>query len=81
MKDDSISTTISQDTELEMFHARYHKTDEKLKHIVSHQKYNDFKKSLQNLGENLNPLNQDEKSFSFGMRRNGTLNEEANQTH
>ena len=59
LKDNSISTTINQDIELETFHARYHKTDEKLKHIVTHQKYHEFKKSLQNLGENLNPSNQD----------------------
>ena len=81
LKDNSISTTISQDTELLLYNAGYHKTNEKLERIVSHQKYTTFKKSLQNLGENLNSPNQDETSFSFGMRRNGTLNEEDNQTH
>ena len=77
----SISTTISQDIELETFHARYHKTDEKLKQIVTHQKYKNFKKSLQNLGENLNPSNQDENTYSFGMHSIDELNEELNQTH
>ena len=54
LKDNSILTTISQDTELLTYHARYHKINETLKLIVTHQKYNHFKKSLQNLGENLN---------------------------
>ena len=78
LNDNSIPTIISQDTELVTYHARYHKTDKKLKRIVTNQKYNHFKKSLQNLGENSNSSNQDEKAFSFGMRRNGTLNEEVN---
>ena len=54
---------------------------EDLEGIVIHQKYNNFKKSLKNLGENLNSSNQDKKSYSFGMHMNGTLNEEDNQTH
>ena len=81
LKDNSIPRTIGQDTELLFYNAGYHKTDEKLKHIVTHQKYNQFKKSLQNLGENSNPSNQDENVYSFGMHKNGTLNEEDDQTH
>ena len=47
-----ISTTISQDTELLLYNAGYHKTNKDLKRFVSHQKYKYFKKSLKNLGEN-----------------------------
>ena len=67
LKDNSISTKISQDIELETFRAGYHKTNEELKRFVSHQKYNYFKKSLKNLGENLNSSNQNENAYSFGM--------------
>ena len=81
LKDNSIPSTISQDTELLLYNAGYHKTNETLKRIVTHQKYNHFIKSLQNLGENLNSSNQDKNVYSFGMRRNGTLDKEFNQTH
>ena len=76
LKHNSISTTISQDTELVTYHARYHKTNEDLEVIVTHQKYNHFKKSLHNLGENLNSSNQDENVYSFGMHSIDELNEE-----
>ena len=81
LKDNSISTTISQDTELLLYNAGYHKTNEKLKRFVSHQKYNHFKKSLQNLGEDSNSLNEDENAYSFGMHSIDALNEDDNQTH
>ena len=78
LKDSYIPTTISQDTELVTYRARYHKTNEDLKVIVNHQKYNNFKKSLQNLGESLNSPNQDENACSFGIHSIGALNEEDN---
>ena len=81
LKDNSIPTTINQDTELVTYHNRYHKTNEDLKVIVSHRKYNHSKKSLQNIGENLKFSNQDENAYSFGMHSIGALNEEVNQTH
>ena len=67
LKDNSIPTTIHQDTELVTYHARYHKTNQDLEVIVTHQKYNNFKKSLQNIGENLNSSNQDENAYYSGM--------------
>ena len=81
LKDNCIPTTIGQNTELVWYNARYHKTNEKLKRFVSHQKYNNFKKLLRNLGENLNSSNQDENACSFGMHSIDELSEELNQTH
>ena len=75
LKANSIPKTISQDTELLLYNDGFHKINEKLKDIVTHQKYNNFKKSLQNIGENLNSPNQDESAYSFEMHRIDALNE------
>ena len=38
LKDNCIMTTISQDTELVLYNSEYHKTNEKLRLIITHNK-------------------------------------------